>query len=306
MPYKVSICMIPYNHEKYISQAIDSILSQKTKFDYQIVIGEDCSTDKTREIVTNYKEKYPDKIRLILHENNIGMHHNFANTLGACDGQYIAILESDDYWINPEKLQKQIDFLDENPDFSYCFHDVETIFEEVSEKHKSDELKLDKDILDLEDLLIKGWIAKTASIVLRNHLISFENLPPWFYKVNSTDYTLQILLAEQGKIKFLKGKMAAYRRHPEGRSLSFKDLEFIDKKIDQEYIFRKYLSTKYKKKYNKIFRKRLAKLYFKKTKILAENNMNFFRRITCFMKAIIMSPPANLYSLKKAFQHLFP
>lgn len=119
-PPKVSICMITYNHEPYIAQALDSILNQKGNISYEIVIGEDCSTDLTRSILVSYKEKYPEVIKLLLHTTNIGMNQNFIQTLKACSGEYIAILEGDDYWIDPLKLQKQLHFLADNPQYSLC------------------------------------------------------------------------------------------------------------------------------------------------------------------------------------------
>ena len=124
---KVSVLTITYNHEKYIAQAIESVLIQEVNFDYELVIGEDCSTDKTREIVIDYQRKYPHKIRLLLNEKNLGMHRNFAQTYHACRGQYIAVLEGDDFWTSPHKLQKQVDFLDNNPDFAICFHNMQVI-----------------------------------------------------------------------------------------------------------------------------------------------------------------------------------
>ncbi|HNY13502.1 MAG TPA: glycosyltransferase, partial [Candidatus Wallbacteria bacterium] len=92
MSKKVSICMITYNHEKYIAQAVESVISQKTNFDYELVIGEDNSKDNTRKILIEFQKKYPDKIHLLLHDQNIGMHNNFFQTYLACSGKYIALL----------------------------------------------------------------------------------------------------------------------------------------------------------------------------------------------------------------------
>ena len=105
---KVSVVMLTYNHEKYIAQAIESVLMQETDFHYEIVIGEDCSTDRTREIVIEYQKKYPDKIRTLLHAKNIGGNANYRQTYSECNGDYIAFLEGDDFWIDRKKLQKQI------------------------------------------------------------------------------------------------------------------------------------------------------------------------------------------------------
>ena len=129
---KVSVHMITYNHEKFIAQAIESALMQQVDFDYEIVIGEDCSTDRTREIVVAYQQRHPDKIRLLLHEQNVGVSLNDIRVYRACRGEYVAWLEGDDYWTSPHKLQKQADFLDSHPACSACFHPVTVFFEDGS------------------------------------------------------------------------------------------------------------------------------------------------------------------------------
>ena len=116
----ISVCMITYNHADYIAMALDSILMQNGEFKLEIIVGEDCSSDNTRDILLAYREKFPDTIQLLLHEKNIGMNLNFAQTLEVCQGEYIAILEGDDYWTDPFKLQKQLDFLESNSGFSLC------------------------------------------------------------------------------------------------------------------------------------------------------------------------------------------
>src|SRR5687768_16687744 len=112
---KVSVAMITYNHEAFVAQAIESVLMQKTDFDFELVIGEDCSTDKTREIVNGYKSKYGERIRVLLPAKNLGINRNLKQTLLACQGRYIALLEGDDYWTSSLKLQKQVNFLDTHP-----------------------------------------------------------------------------------------------------------------------------------------------------------------------------------------------
>ena len=106
----LSIASITYNHEQFIAQAIESWLMQKTSFEIEIIIGEDCSTDNTRAIIEKYRKLHPDLIKLIISESNVGMMPNFIRTLAACRGKYIALCEGDDYWTDPYKLQKQVDF----------------------------------------------------------------------------------------------------------------------------------------------------------------------------------------------------
>lgn len=114
----VSVFVMTFNHEKFIVQAFEGILMQKTNFDYNIVIGEDCSTDNTRKIVLEYAEKYPGKFKFLIHEQNIGAVANQIATLNACTGKYIAICEGDDYWTDSYKLQKQVDFLESYPNYA--------------------------------------------------------------------------------------------------------------------------------------------------------------------------------------------
>lgn len=102
----VSVFMMTYNHENYIAQALDSILMQKINFGYEIIVGEDCSTDRTREIILSYAQRKPDLFKLILHDHNVGAKANQNAVLNACKGKYIAPCEGDDYWTDPYKLQK--------------------------------------------------------------------------------------------------------------------------------------------------------------------------------------------------------
>lgn len=123
----VSVCTITYNHELYISEAIDSFLMQETDFPFEIVIGEDCSTDSTRKIIEEYVEKFPNIVKLITSEKNVGMQENNERTTKACKGEYIALCEGDDYWTDKKKLQIQIDEMKKfKVDMS--FHPASTAF----------------------------------------------------------------------------------------------------------------------------------------------------------------------------------
>lgn len=113
----VSVGMLTYNHEKYISRALDSVLMQEVNFDYEIVIADDCSTDGTRDIIREYQKRYPHVIRPIFNEINLGGQNNANVIRTACVGKYRATLEGDDYWVSTTKLQKQVDFLEKNPDY---------------------------------------------------------------------------------------------------------------------------------------------------------------------------------------------
>ena len=217
---KVSICITTYNHEKFIAQAMESVLMQQVDFDYEILIGEDDSGDDTREIVKQYKDKHPDKIKLFLNDRENVIYidgrptgrWNLINLLKHAVGEYIVLLDGDDYWTSSQKLQKQIDFLDANPDFSMCFHDAIVIYDDSSNKpHIHAELEGEE--FCLEDILKSNFIATTAAMFRRE---SIKELPELIYKVPCGDWILHILNAQKGKIGYLNEEMSAYRQHKNG------------------------------------------------------------------------------------------
>ncbi len=208
---KVSVALVTYNHEKFIKEAVESILKQEVEFDYEIVIGEDCSSDKTRGIVIDYKKKYPERIKLLLHKNNIGMNKNFTETVDACRGEYIAYLEGDDYWTSKNKLQKQVDLLESNIDYKFSYHLVKKIDQE---KNQEIAIMPDFDLrgdLTINDLLIRNFIG-TCSVVFRNGII--KNWPGWIYDLKMMDWPLYVLLLENGgKAGYADDIMGVYRIH---------------------------------------------------------------------------------------------
>ncbi len=204
--------MITYNHEKFIAQAIESVLMQEAAFPVELVIGEDCSTDKTRDIVRSYAQGQPDLIRPLLPACNIGMLRNFHATLRACRGEYIAFLEGDDYWTSPQKLQRQTEFLDRHPDFSICGHRVAHIFHEEPER-TSCLSPAQKETGTLEDILRWNYLP-SPSVVYRAALGA--ELPAWFTDLPQGDWPLWVLLAQRGRIGFLNEVMAHYRVHGGG------------------------------------------------------------------------------------------
>ena len=205
---KVSVSMITYNHEKFIAQAVESVLMQKANFEYELVIGEDCSTDNTRQILLEYQKKYPDKIRLLLPEKNLGMQKNAINTLQASRGQYIAALEGDDYWTDPLKLQKQVDFLEANPDFAICFHKVK-IWEkgQLKDEYITSVPSVSTTILDLA----KGNYIHTPSCLFRNNTAKI--LGANFHASPLGDYYIHMMNAQYGNIFYIDEAMAVYRVH---------------------------------------------------------------------------------------------
>lgn len=124
----VSVCMITYNHEKFIRQAIESVLCQRTNFQYELIIGEDGSTDNTRLICEEYSMRYSN-VRLLPKGCNKGYRINFLETLKAASGKYVALCEGDDYWSDPQKLQQQFDVLERNAEVIICYHDADILYD---------------------------------------------------------------------------------------------------------------------------------------------------------------------------------
>jgi glycosyltransferase involved in cell wall biosynthesis len=210
----VSVFMTTYNHASYIAQAIEGVVKQETDFPFKLFIGEDCSTDGTAEICRRYKKEYPDKIELISREKNLGAPANSIELYEKCFayGSYIAMCEGDDYWTDLRKLQKQVDFLEVNPDFAVCFHRVNIISDDSSQPIIVSNQN-QKEISDFDDLARANFI-HTASCVFRNCL-NIENLFG-FNEIILGDWYLFLLLARHGKIKFFEEVMANYRLHQGG------------------------------------------------------------------------------------------
>lgn len=208
----VSVFVITYNHEKFIRQTLESILMQKTSFALEIVVGEDGSTDDTRKILLEIAGRHAEKFKLLLHSPNIGAHKNQELTFLACTGKYVAMLEGDDYWTDPLKLQKQVDFMETNPDYAVCFHNMEVVHEDGSQPPRPSNLYL-KDTFTAEDLC-RGNFIYTASCLYRNP--RFRAFPDWFPQAMPGDWPLHIMVAQQGKIRYLDELMGVYRVHAGG------------------------------------------------------------------------------------------
>lgn len=212
----VSVAIVTYNHENYIAQAIEGALMQKTNFPYEILIGEDDFPDRTREICIEYAKKHPEKIRLFLNDRKNVIYingqptgrWNFINLLKNSKGKYIALCEGDDYWTDPNKLQKQVDFLEENPDFSMCFHNAKLFYEDKSQESRDHCPVNQKEVSTIEDLL-KGNFIPTCSVMFCRGL--FGEFPEWYYQILTGDWILHILNAQYGKIKYINEVLGVHR-----------------------------------------------------------------------------------------------
>lgn len=214
---KLSVLFITYNHAPYIRQSLDGILMQETNFDYEIVVGEDCSTDSTREILDEYKEKYPDKFVLLYREKNFGRPTmNVYDTGMHCKGEYIAFLEGDDYWTDSHKLQKQVDFLEANPEYMGCTHTCEVVDAQGNPESDVEALSLYEWDGDFTMDDYKGqpcWPGQTATVVCRNFFALGKYDYSILYKAHDflDDGVILLFLLMQGKIFRMSETMSAWR-----------------------------------------------------------------------------------------------
>lgn len=203
----VSVLMICYNQEEYIGTAIRSVLRQKTSFPVELIIHDDCSTDRTGEICTEYAVMYPDKIRYAQNEKNVGLEENFIRAYNLTRGKYIAICEGDDYWLGKRKLQRQVDLMEAHPEYAICFHRVLNYY--MDDNSKSLTAYESPAVTTIYDLARKNYISNVSCLYRKQ---PFE-LPAWMSEVRTYDYAMHLLNACYGKICFMPQIMAVYRKH---------------------------------------------------------------------------------------------
>jgi glycosyltransferase involved in cell wall biosynthesis len=246
---KVSVLITTYNQEHLITQTIDSVLMQVVDFDYEIVIGEDASSDHTREVVVELARQHPEKIRVLLRdpevanrERHLAGKMNFLQALQSCRGEYIAILDGDDYFTSPHKLQKQVEFLNGHPECMICFHNVRAVYPDDSKASVNLCPEDQKEITDIEQLLWGNFIPSCSLMYRREPVVQ---LPDWFFTAKVGDWPINIFKAQFGKIGYLNEVMSAYRVHTAGawslgkRSrqliISLRILDNIDKDLGFKY-----------------------------------------------------------------------
>ncbi len=212
---KISVIITSYNHERYIKQCMDSILDQEGNFNLEIILGDDCSTDKTPEILQQYCEKYPAIIRMMPEQENMGVTKNLKRCLDACQGDFIAICEGDDYWTDEFKLQKQMECLEAHKDYSMCFSAFMIFYEDRNEISPfNEQVSLQKDVITTEDLIRINYIGNFSCCMYRSE--SVRRLPGEIFEVFTVDWMFNMACGEIGGIGFIRDTMSVYRKHSDG------------------------------------------------------------------------------------------
>ena len=295
----VSVFMMTYNHEKYITQALEGIMMQRTNFDFEIVIGEDCSIDNTRKIVLEFAGKYPGKFKCLMHEQNIGVVANQLATLKECSGKYIALCEGDDFWTDPRKLQKQVDFLESNPNY-VLIHTNKAVLHN-NKLHTDNSLQIKSGFI-FEDLMLLPLICTLTVLgkadILKDSLARVSlliKIKKWLMG----DLPLWLDIAQTYQIAYLNDVTGVYRLLDESASHS--------KNINKAYQFehsviciKEYFYKNYKRSKNKIslkFRLRFAEMIFHARKRLVIDYRWKARRE--LIRIIFTNPLLHVYVLYK-------
>ena len=302
----LSIFVITYKHEVFIRQTIESLLIQETTFNFEVVVANDCSPDNTSIIIKSIIATHPkgNLIRYFEHKENLGMYNNFMFALNECKGKYIAVCEGDDYWIDPLKLQKQVDFLDANADYEVCFTNVRIVKE--NDKIKKHALIKEKrrTVYERKDLPI--W-APLLTRVFRNR--DFSTLP----SAPGLDTVMLLWQSQFGKIKYLNEITGAYRKHPGGIYSAQSEVKRKEQIILTDIVCLSLIDSKLYYKYFGMILKKLAQLYkldkviFKRNRKIVKNTYIKYRKQIDFrtrhkinVAFVILSNPF-LLSLSEAF-----
>lgn len=247
----VSVTVVTYRHRNYIRQCLDGILMQQTSFPYEIIIGEDGSDDDTTEICREYADSYPDKIRLFIRDRSLSQFHdsngkrilfNGIWTRMSCRAKYVAWCEGDDYWTDPHKLQKQVDFLESHPDYTLCFHNAIVHHENGGEP---DHLfaKLETRTYHWREN-VDGWIVPTASMLYRRAIFESEYYKKYTCsrKMMVGDNPLVRTCGMLGKLYCFSEPMSVYRLQPTGWTQRLNPMmtyKLIEQEIEYKRIFGK-------------------------------------------------------------------
>ncbi len=284
----VSIFMLTYNQEEYITQAIEGVLMQKTDFSIQLVIGEDCSTDNTRNIVLDYAKKYPDKIKPILYERNIGLIANYVKTYAQCTGKYVAICDGDDYWIDPFKLQKQVDFLEKHHGYSIVYTNKKNLMPsgDIVVSNKNQNLTT-----TTFDELVFGNYIPSVTVLFRNKPLP-ERMSKWIQQFPFGDWPTYLWVIVGGeKIYFLDDVTSVYRKDFGISTVLRKEVNKTIN-INTTIIRRIYIDNDFNTK-RKIIKKSLIK---HKIALMASylRKGNYYKSFFIFCKLIVETNPLSI------------
>ncbi|MFZ1809273.1 MAG: glycosyltransferase [Cyclobacteriaceae bacterium] len=264
MRYTVSVRLMTFNHRAFIREAIESILRQKTDFNVEIVVGDDYSNDGTLDIIKEYKSTENIHIRILERRigdeywkkrQNLGRLYNFVNILENCSGEYVALLDGDDYWIDELKLQKQVEFLRANADFILTSGNSKVIYEEATNKieyFRPNWTKCLTNVIAVEDQIRYAPAFHISSVLFRNEIL--DEIPDFFYDTISGDIVLFTIMCSKGKLSYVDDIFSCYRVNKSGITKSYLGYKRLRYKYERKILMYKSLNSYFEFKYNHLFK----------------------------------------------------
>ena len=235
---RASVLLLTYNHERFIAEAVAGALAQQTRSPIEIVVAEDCSTDGTRDALLAIDRAHPGRLRLLARDRNYGLQRNFASALAACRGEFVAMLDGDDVWTSPHKLQRQIDFLDAHPECAMCCHGAVELFEDGRTVVTAPR----PEIATLHDMLRDNF-CYSSSAMFRKALV--PELPEWFFSLAMEDQPAFAMAARHGFIGYLNEVMLTYRVHRGGAWSGRSPEDQVREEVRLYEALREYLGASY-------------------------------------------------------------
>jgi len=226
-PVRVSVLITSYQHERYIARALDGILEQDAGVSFEVLVGDDASTDGTRAIIAQYAEAHPGVVRPFLPERNLGLDGKviFSELVRRARGEYIAGIDGDDYWTSPVKLQRQVRYLDDHPECSMCFHNVLWCHEDGSRPPVAYNGADQASEVQMYELLAENPVGSCSPVFRRE---AIDPLPSWYFDQPWGDWPLYIIAAKHGQIHYLPDLMGVHLTHPGGMWSRLSRLEALE------------------------------------------------------------------------------
>jgi glycosyltransferase involved in cell wall biosynthesis len=227
---RVSVLMTTFEHERYVGRALDGVLAQRG-VDFELLVGDDASTDGTRAVIAEYARAHPGVIRTLLPERNLGNGGKaiFSDLIEMARGDYLAVLDGDDFWTAPDKLLRQVAYLDEHPECSMCFHNVVCVYEDEARGDEPYNGPGQPAEIDVATLLDRCVVASCAPLFRRE---TISPLPPWYFELPWGDWSLYFLAAQHGALRYLADVMGVYRIHGAGMYSRLSRLEALERRTD--------------------------------------------------------------------------
>ena len=216
----LSVCVRTHNQERFIREALDSVLRQKTSFAFEVIVSDDASTDATSTILKEYQQQFPEQIHLLFSTTNLGGPANLKQVIEASNAKYITCLDGDDFYTDDYKLQKQVDFLEQHPEYAACFHNTWNVDETGRKLGLFNALDF-ASIHDASAFIRKRWFVPIHSAVLRRDYIEF---PDWYLTVMNDDYVVHLSVVKHAPYYYVPDVMVAYRHHGNNTSIAYNNI----------------------------------------------------------------------------------